>query len=141
MSQPIFREVFPVERNHFDMAGEASSKIKRMLKQMGIPPAIVRDIAIASYELELNLVIHSLGGTLTLEMCGNQLRLISEDAGPGIPDLTLAMQEGYSTAPESVRDLGFGSGMGLPNIKRHSHRFHIASNPTDGTYITAEYDI
>ncbi len=130
-----------MERGRFDTAGEASAKIKRTLKKMGVSPAIIREAAIASYELELNLVIHSLGGSLTLEITGDMLRLVSEDCGPGIPDIPLAMTEGYSTASEAVRNMGFGAGMGLPNVKRHSHVFSIQSEVGTGTVINAGYHL
>ena len=138
----LYKEAFNIEKGDFATAGEASSKIKRTLKKLGVEPTVIREVAISSYELELNLVIHSLGGSLTLEVGDdNLLKLISSDVGPGIKDISLAMKEGYSTAPESVRMMGFGAGMGLPNIKRHSHRFGIESEYGKGTVITCEYDI
>ncbi|MDL2217061.1 anti-sigma regulatory factor [Christensenellaceae bacterium OttesenSCG-928-M15] len=132
-------QTYPVERGAFDTAGEASSKIKSTLKKLGISPAVIRDIAIAAYETELNLVIHSLGGDLVLEVQPEKIVLTSKDVGPGIADLKLALKEGYSTAPESVRDMGFGAGMGLPNIQRHCHEFHIESALGASTVITAIY--
>ncbi|MEG1560691.1 MAG: anti-sigma regulatory factor [Clostridia bacterium] len=137
----IFSESFCVEKGNFETAGQASSTIKRLLKQMGVSPVITREVAIASYELELNLVIHSLGGTLSLNMFKDRLQIISDDVGPGIKDTSLAMKEGYSTAPEKVRMLGFGAGMGLPNIKRHSHELFIKSEFGVGTCIIAQYNI
>ena len=137
----LFQEVYPVESRSFDTAGDASGRIKRILNKMGISSAVVREVAIASYELELNLVIHSLGGQLKLEMTGESLRLTSTDRGPGIPDIDLALQEGYSTASEDVRNMGFGAGMGLPNIKRHSHEFHIQSKAGEGTTIQCIYHL
>ena len=141
MSEIIFREVYPVHKGAFETAGEASSKIKHLLKKMGLNAGIIRDVAIAAYEAELNLVIHSLGGELILEISPKLLRLVSQDQGPGIPDVSLAMKEGYSTAPESVRMMGFGAGMGLPNIKRHSHEFSIVSEVGKGTEIIAAYHL
>lgn len=132
-------QTFPVPRGAFDRAGEASSKIKSTLKKLGIPPEVVRDVAIAAYETELNLVIHSQGGELILEVKPDEIQLVSQDQGPGIPDIPLALSEGYSTAPESVRNLGFGAGMGLPNVQRHCHLFHIESEPGKGTFIRASY--
>jgi len=134
-----FVQTFPVARGAFDTAGEASSKIKGILKKLGISPDVVRDVAIAAYETELNLVIHSYGGVLRLEVRSDEIDLISEDRGPGIADISLALQEGYSTAPESVRDMGFGAGMGLPNVQRHSHSLHIESELGKGTLIQAKY--
>lgn len=141
MSDIIFKESYAVEQGNFETAGEVSSKIKRVLKKMGLNAAVIRDVAIAAYEAELNLVIHSLGGELTLEISPDTLRLICRDVGPGIPDVSLAMKEGYSTAPESVRMMGFGAGMGLPNIKRHSHEFSIESEMGKGTEIIAGYHL
>jgi anti-sigma regulatory factor (Ser/Thr protein kinase) len=141
MAEVLYREIYPVERNSFDTAGEVSAKIKHTLKKMGLLPTIIREVAITSYELELNLVIHSLGGTLTLEIAPDKLLLISTDRGPGIPDIPLAMTEGYSTASEAVRSMGFGAGMGLPNVKRHSHVFSIQSEMGIGTKIEAGYHL
>ena len=135
----LYREVFPVERGDFASAGSASSKIKRTLKKMGVDPSIIREVSICSYELELNLVIHSLGGELVLELTERGLTLISSDRGPGIADLELVMKKGYSTAPESVRAMGFGAGMGLPNVKRHSQIFSLESEIGKGTKIRSEY--
>lgn len=132
-------ERFSIEKGAFDTAGTASSKIKAMLKKLGIPPNIVRDVAISAYEAELNLVIHSDGGELILEIAPDILTLTSADTGPGIADIELAMKEGYSTAPESVRSLGFGAGMGLPNVERHCHEFSITSELGEGTIIRAIY--
>ncbi len=139
MGDVIYREQYPVERGGFATAGDASSSMKRTLKKMGVDPAVIREVAIAAYELELNLVIHSNGGSLILEFMQDKLRLISTDRGPGIPDISLAMKEGYSTASEEVRSMGFGAGMGLPNVKRHSHDFDIVSAPGVGTTTTALY--
>ncbi len=141
METIIYREQYPVERGGFAAAGDASSQIKRTLKRMGVDPGVIREVAIAAYELELNLVIHSDGGSLILEFMQDKLRLVSTDDGPGIPDLSLAMKEGYSTASEEVRSMGFGAGMGLPNVKRHSHEFDIQSTPGVGTTTTALYHL
>lgn len=139
MSEVLFRGEYKVERGAFDTAGDASGNIKLTLKKMGVDSAIVREVAIASYELELNLVIHSLGGELILEVTPDGLTLTSSDTGPGIPDISLALCEGYSTASEDVRSMGFGAGMGLPNVKRHSHKFEIESKVGVGTAIRAIY--
>jgi len=139
MQEMLYREAFKVEKGNFATAGNASRDMKRSLKQMGIDPVIVREVSIASYELELNLVIHSLGGELSLEFYPDSLRLVCADVGPGIPDISLAMKEGYSTASADVRSLGFGAGMGLPNVKRHSHEFSIESAVGAGTTIEAKY--
>ncbi len=134
-----FVQTFPVAHGGFDTAGDASSKIKAVLKKLGISSRVIRDVAIAAYESEMNLIIHSIGGTVRLEVSPQEILLISEDGGPGIADIELALKEGYSTAPESVRNLGFGAGMGLPNIRRHSDSFHIESELGKGTRIEARY--
>ena len=129
------REIFPVEAGDFTTAGEASGKIKRILKKLGVDSAIVRRVSIAAYEVELNLVIHSLGGTLELAVAPDYLELNVRDRGPGIPDIDLAMSEGFSTASDDVRTLGFGAGMGLPNMKRNATDFSIRSEVGIGTEI------
>ena len=135
MSDILLREVYPISAGAYETAGEASASIKRKLKQLGIDSSVLRRISVASYEVELNLVIHSMGGTLTLAVDPEQIMLISKDVGPGIPDITRAMTEGYSTANEEARSLGFGAGMGLPNMKRNASTFDIQSQPGVGTSI------
>lgn len=130
-----YSHTFAIAKDDFSAAGEASATIKRQLKQLGISAPLIRKIAIASYEAEINLIIHSLGGTLTVEIDDGTITIVSRDQGPGIPDINLAMTEGYSTATQSVRQMGFGAGMGLPNINRNSDHMEIASSP-DGTTIT-----
>ena len=137
----IYREIYKVKRGDFATAGEASAKIKSTLKKMGIGPAIIREVAISSYELELNLVIHSMGGELILEIENGKMSLISKDIGPGIADKALVMQEGYSTAPESVRAMGFGAGMGLPNMKKYTDRLQIDTVLGVGTTLTMRIDL
>lgn len=131
----IMHREYQVDRGDFMRAGEASADIKRRLKQLGVPSSVLRRVAVASYEVELNLVIHSLGGDLTLEVEPGWVHLVSRDVGPGIADLDLAMREGYSTANEEARSLGFGAGMGLPNMKRNADDFHITSSAGEGTTI------
>lgn len=126
---------FQVEKGNFVTAGEASASIKRMLKRLGVSASVLRRVAVAAYEVELNLIIHSLGGILSLLADDEQVYIVSQDEGPGIPDIQMAMTEGYSTAPEDVRNLGFGAGMGLPNMKRNADEFFIDSAPGRGTII------
>jgi len=111
----------------FSSAGEASSNIKKRLKQLGIESGIIRKLAIATYEAEINIAIHSQGGKITLHIEDDKLRVVAKDNGPGIADIDLAMQRGYSTATSEVRELGFGAGMGLPNIKKCCDDFKIES--------------
>lgn len=136
MSQVLIREVFPVAAGAYETAGEASAAIKRKLKQLGVDSGVLRRVSVASYEVELNLVIHSMGGTLTLTVDPQQVTLCSKDVGPGIPDIDKAMTEGYSTANEEARSLGFGAGLGLPNMKRNASTFEIQSQAGVGTSIT-----
>ena len=123
-------------KDDYTRAGEASTDIKRRLKQLGVSSMVMRRVAVASYEVELNLVIHSLGGKLMLDVGPDGVMLVSEDVGPGIPDIAMAMREGYSTASEEARSPGFGAGMGLPNMKRNADEFNITSAPGSGTTIT-----
>ena len=141
MSDILLREVYPISAGAYETAGEASASIKRKLKQLGIDSGVLRRISVASYEVELNLVIHSMGGTLTLAVDPEQIMLISRDVGPGIPDITRAMTEGYSTANEEARSLGFGAGMGLPNMKRNASTFDIQSQPGVGTSIVMGFKL
>ena len=135
----LLEQVFPVEAGAYATAGEASTTIKRKLKQFGIDANVLRRVSVASYEVELNLVIHSRGGVLTLEVEPGRVRLVSRDVGPGIPDVELAMREGYSTANEEARSLGFGAGMGLPNMKRNADQFAIQSAVGVGTTIEMSF--
>ena len=113
--------------------------IKRKLKQLGVDSGILRRVAVASYEVELNLIIHSKGGTLTMEMTPKEIRLVSQDVGPGIADIEEALREGYSTASEEARTLGFGAGMGLPNMRRNADDFHMESELGKGTTIEMRF--
>lgn len=135
MSNSILTTSFDIKKDDFLTAGEASAKIKKILKQIGISSEITRRVAIISYECELNLVIHSLGGSMQLDISPDCITITSRDNGPGIENIELALSEGWSTAPDSVRELGFGAGMGLPNMKRHTDDFFIESTPGLGTTI------
>ena len=137
----ILRHTYKVEAEDYTRAGEASADIKRKLRQLGVSAAVLRRVAVASYEVELNLVIHSLGGELTLEVEPDYVRLISRDRGPGIADVELAMREGWSTANETARSLGFGAGMGLPNMKRNADDFDITSRVGEGTAIRMGFSL
>ena len=129
---------YDVDGDDFSMAGEASSAVKKHLKQLGFPPDLIRRVAIAMYEGEINMVIHANGGKATVEITQNGVRIILADHGPGSPDVALAMQEGYSTAPEEVRNLGFGAGMGLPNIQKYSDDLKIDTQAGVGTTLTIQ---
>ncbi len=126
---------YDVSGTDFTCAGEASSKIKRNLKELGFPTSVIRNVAIAVYEGEINMVIHGGGGVIDVEVSPECISIILADQGPGIPDVALAMQEGYSTAPDNVRQLGFGAGMGLPNIKKYTDEMIIETEVGKGTTI------
>ncbi len=126
---------YDVSGTDFTCAGEASSKIKRNLKELGFPTSVIRNVAIAVYEGEINMVIHGGGGVIDVEISPECISIILADQGPGIPDVSLAMQEGYSTAPDNVRQLGFGAGMGLPNIKKYTDEMIIETEVGKGTTI------
>lgn len=127
---------FQIEKDDFERAGEASSNIKKILRQLGIDSGIIRRVAIAAYEVEINLVIHSLGGTISISIDPKSIMIIAKDIGPGIENVELAMKEGYSTASDKIREMGFGAGMGLPNMKKCADNFYIESVIGKGTTIT-----
>ncbi|MFR5011864.1 MAG: ATP-binding protein [Acutalibacteraceae bacterium] len=127
---------YDISADDFTRAGEASSDVKRKLKQMGVSPEAIRKVAIAMYEGEINMVIHAKGGVITVEITPEKIKMILADVGPGIPDVKLAMQAGYSTAPDEIRSLGFGAGMGLPNMKKYSDSMDIDTRIGEGTTIT-----
>ena len=135
MSEPI-RFHFDVDGENFSSAGEASVQVKRMLRQIGIPPEVIRRVSVAMYEGEINMVIHANGGDADVIVEPGKIIIVLKDVGPGIADIELAMQEGYSTAPENVRSLGFGAGMGLPNMKRYTDDMQIESEVGVGTTVT-----
>lgn len=120
----------------FETAGEASSKIKRVLQQIGVRSDVIRRIAISSYEAEMNVIIHAYRGVLKASIYPDRTELAVEDEGPGIADIDLAMQEGFSTAPDHIREMGFGAGMGLPNMSRCADKFSINSVAGEGTKIS-----
>jgi CBS domain-containing protein/anti-sigma regulatory factor (Ser/Thr protein kinase) len=134
-SDGLVRLGFQVTRFDFENAGKASAEIKKSLKGLGVDADVVRRAAVASYELELNQVIHSEGGSISCVAGAGRIELAAEDRGPGIPDVEAAMTEGFSTANEWIRSLGFGAGMGLPNAKRVSDEFAIDSGPGRGTRV------
>ena len=117
----------------FSSAGQASSDVKKILKQLNIDPQVVRKIAVAVYEAEVNVVAHAYKGVMQVELDARRIRIVLEDEGPGIEDIGRAMQEGFSTASETVRQMGFGAGMGLPNINRNTDEMHLSSVPGEGT--------
>jgi len=126
---------FNIIGRDFSNAGEVSSKVKKILQELGVSPKVIRRATIAVYEAEMNVVWYAKRGTLTLSMTPEWLLIRVEDQGEGIEDIELAMKEGYSTASEEIREMGFGAGMGLPNIKKNSDEFHIVSVIGQGTVL------
>ncbi|MBR5155627.1 MAG: ATP-binding protein [Clostridia bacterium] len=124
---------YVVSGDDFTRAGETSSKVKKTLNQLGFRPEVVRKVAIAMYEGEINMVIHADGGTIDVDISSDEIVIVMQDKGPGIPDVEKAMQEGFSTASNNVRELGFGAGMGLPNIKKYSDVMEIDTQVGKGT--------
>ena len=124
---------YVIEKDDFDRAGEASGSVKKMLSKLGVAPPVVKRVAIAMYEAEINAFIHGGGGEAHVEIDSESVRIQIIDSGKGIEDLELAMQEGWSTAEENVRKMGFGAGMGLPNIKKNTDILKIDTKPGEGT--------
>jgi serine/threonine-protein kinase RsbT len=131
----LLSQKFYIKGNDFSHAGNISGQIKELLQDVGVSTSIIRRTAIASYEAEMNVVMYAEEGVFNLQLTPQAIRLQVEDHGNGIPDIRLAMKEGYSTATEKYRELGFGAGMGLPNIKRNSDRFKIKSQLGTGTIL------
>lgn len=127
---------YDVDGEDFTSAGEASTDVKRVLRRLGFDSDTMRRVAICMYEGEINLVIHGGGGVADVEVDENEVVIVLTDHGPGIPDVAQAMQEGWSTASQTVRELGFGAGMGLPNMKRYSDEIAIESTIGEGTTVT-----
>ena len=134
MSEPLVLQ-FEVDGEDFTSAGQASVRVKKNLRELGIDPEIIRRISIAMYEGEINMVIHAGGGTATITVYDDSIIIVLEDRGPGIKDIEQAMHEGYSTASDTIRSLGFGAGMGLPNMKKNTDNLEIFSTVGVGTKI------
>ena len=132
---------FDVDGEDFTSAGQASVQVKKSLRQLGISPEIIRKVSIAMYEGEINMVIHAGGGDADVLIYEDHIDIVLDDTGPGIPNIDLAMQEGFSTAPDNVRSLGFGAGMGLPNMKRYTDSMQIESELGKGTRITMRVNL
>ncbi len=131
--EPLFTQRFEIHGRDFVNAGKASTTVKAILREIGLPPAAVRRAAIAAYEAEMNVVLYAQRGTMELRVTPAEVRIHVEDQGQGIEDIELAMQEGYSTATEEIREMGFGAGMGLPNIRKNADVFRISSVVGKGT--------
>jgi anti-sigma regulatory factor (Ser/Thr protein kinase) len=137
MAAELLRESFKIQGGNYDKAGEVSSEIKVMLRDLCIDAANTRRTVIVAYEGEMNVVMYAQRGTLTLTLTDEDISLQFDDEGPGIPDIQQALQEGYSTATDEMRELGFGFGMGLPNMKKNADEFHIESEVGRGTRVFA----
>ena len=135
----VFR--FDVRGDDFTSAGQASVQVKKNLRQLGFDADTIKKVSIAMYEGEINMVIHAGGGVAEVSVTEEYIEIVLEDNGPGIPDIEKAMQAGYSTAPDSIRSLGFGAGMGLPNMKKNSDSMQIVSHPGEGTRIVMRINI
>ena len=140
MSQPVIFH-FDIDGTDFTSAGQASVQIKKHLRQLDFDPETMRRVSIAMYEGEINMVIHASGGAADVTVSDRSVEGVRSDHGPGIPDVELAMQEGYSTAKESIRALGFGAGMGLPNMKRYSDEMKIDTTPGVGTTVRLSFHV
>ena len=137
---PALRKCFHIKGRDFIHAGEASITVQKLLKQLSISPALIRRIAICGYEGEMNAVMHGGDGSLCVEINENQIMLEVSDDGPGIEDVEKAMEKGYSTASEEYREMGFGAGMGLPNIEKNSDEMTIESEPGNGTVLRMYFE-
>lgn len=126
---------YDIEGGNFTKAGNASSAVKRILKQLNVDQRIIKRVVVAMYEAEVNVVAHAYGGVITAKIDPQRIVVLVEDKGPGIPDIDLAMQEGYTTASAKVREMGFGAGMGLPNMKRNADILNISSVVGKGTLV------
>lgn len=126
---------YQVDGKDFTLAGSSSANVKKRMKQLGLPSDVIRRVSIAMYEAEINMVIHADGGTIDVEISSEKIHIVFKDRGPGIPDIEKAMQEGFSTATNEIRELGFGAGMGLPNIKSNSDSMTIDTVIGEGTTI------
>jgi len=132
---------YVVDGDDFSRAGEASSSLKSKLKQLGFPPEVIRRCSIAIYEGEINMAIHADGGDIDVDIYPDKILMVLKDRGPGIPDIDLAMQAGWSTAKEQIHDLGFGAGMGLPNMKKSSDEMSIETEIGVGTTVTMQINV
>ena len=132
---------FDVDGDNFTSAGQASTRVKKNLRQLGLSPAIIRRVSIAMYEGEINMVIHANGGTADVYVTEDYIDIVLADQGPGIENVEQAMQEGFSTATDSIRSLGFGAGMGLPNMKRYTDSLEIETVVGEGTTITMRVNL
>ncbi len=140
MTEPLTFH-YDVDGENFTSAGQASVQVKKVLRRLGLDPETIRRVSIAMYEGEINMVIHAGGGSADVRIYEDGIEIILADTGPGIADIDQAMQEGFSTAPDNIRSLGFGAGMGLPNMKRYTDSMQIDSTVGVGTTITMRVNL
>lgn len=140
MSEPVSFH-FSIDGSDFTSAGKASVQVKKLLRQLDFDSETIRRVSVAMYEGEINMVIHADGGTADVNIWDDRIELILADKGPGIPDVALAMQEGFSTAKDHIRSLGFGAGMGLPNMKKYSDDMKIDTIVGTGTTVTMTFNV
>ncbi|HHV60935.1 MAG TPA: anti-sigma regulatory factor [Clostridiaceae bacterium] len=136
MSSGVLRRQYTIPGDDLTAAGEASSSVKKLLVQLGVDPVAIKKTAIAMYEAEINAVIHANGGAADVFISKDSITIVIKDKGPGIADVNLALQEGYSTASDKIREMGFGAGMGLPNMKRYADELDIKTEVGKGTIVT-----
>lgn len=141
MMEALFETSYPIKGGDFARAGTASVEVKNVLKEVGYEPTVIRRVAVAAYEAEMNVVMYGGGGEMHIRIHPDHVYLVIEDSGPGIPDVDLALQEGYSTATDEMREMGFGAGMGLPNIRRNSDVFDIQTGVNEGTRLRLTFRI
>ena len=133
VAEPLLVERFPIRGGDYEHGGEAATRIKAIMRQLGVDPETMRRLSIANFEAEMNLVMYADEGCMEFQVHADAVRVVVADRGPGIPDIELAMQEGWSTATPEMRARGFGAGLGLPNMKRSSDEFEISSTVGAGT--------
>lgn len=141
MTGEILNLNYEVDGSDLQSAGVASSSVKKVLRKLGVSPDVIRKVAISMYEAEINMVIHANGGNIDVSITPDQIKVVLADNGPGIDNIDLAMKEGYSTAPQTIREMGFGAGMGLPNIKKYADNMKISSELGKGTTVEIVVDI
>ena len=137
MAEELLSRTYRVRGQDFDKAGETSTEIKGLLKSLGIDAGVIRRAVVVAFEAEMNVVMYASEGTVRLSLTDEEISIEVADKGPGIPDIALAMQEGFSTASDEMREMGFGFGMGLPNIKKNSDVFDLVSEVGKGTVLTS----
>ena len=141
MPDELLSRSFAIRGRDFERAGEASTEIKSLLKELEIDPAVIRRTVVIAFEAEMNIVMYADEGTVTFVLTDEDIGVEVADRGPGIPDLDLALQEGWSTATAELREMGFGFGMGLPNIRRNSDQFSVKSQVGEGTVVSARISL